>query len=41
VRWTMRQIEETPEARAALGEGRMALAGAIYELESGRMRFLS
>lgn len=41
VRWTARQILETPEGRARLGEGRLKLAGAIYEIESGRVRFLS
>jgi carbonic anhydrase len=40
VRWTMRQIAETPEAKAASAEGRASLVGAIYELESGRVRFL-
>jgi carbonic anhydrase len=41
VRWTMRQIAETPEASAGLASGRMSLAGAVYELESGLVRFLS
>jgi len=40
VRWTLRQIAETPEAKSALSEGRASLAGAVYELESGRVRFL-
>ena len=40
VRWTMRQIAETPEAKAAVAEGRASLVGAIYELESGRVRIL-
>ena len=40
VRWTVRQIMETPEGRARLAEGRLKLAGAIYEIESGRVRFL-
>jgi carbonic anhydrase len=40
VRWTMRQIRESPEGRARSEEGRMKLRGAIYEIESGRVRFL-
>jgi carbonic anhydrase len=41
VRWTLRQILESPEGRARLAEGRMKLVGAVYEIESGRVRFLS
>jgi carbonic anhydrase len=40
VRWTMRRILETPEARASVGTSGMKLVGAVYELESGRVRFL-
>ncbi len=40
VRWTIRQIRETPEGQARLAEGRMRLVGAIYEIESGQVRFL-
>jgi carbonic anhydrase len=40
VRWTMRQIFESPEGQARLAEGRMKLVGAIYQIESGRVRFL-
>jgi carbonic anhydrase len=40
VRWSMRQVLETPEARARAVEGRLKLAGAVYELETGRVRFL-
>jgi carbonic anhydrase len=40
VRWTMRQIMETPEARARQAEGVMMLAGAIAEITTGRVRFL-
>ena len=40
VRWSMRQILETPEAKARTVEGRMKLVGGIYELETGRVRFL-
>jgi carbonic anhydrase len=40
VRWTVQQILETPEARARLAEGRLKLVGAIYEIETGHVRFL-
>ena len=40
VRWSMRQILETPEGRERQTEGHMKLVGAIYELETGRVRFL-
>jgi carbonic anhydrase len=41
VRWSMHQIRETPEAKARVAEGSMMLVGAVYELETGRVRFLS
>jgi carbonic anhydrase len=37
VRWSMRQILETPDRQS---EGRFRLVGAIYEIETGRVRFL-
>jgi len=40
VRWTVRQILESPEGQARFSEGRMRLMGAVYELESGRVRLL-
>jgi len=40
VRWTIAQILETREGRAHLAEGRIKLVGAIYELTTGRVRFL-
>jgi carbonic anhydrase len=40
VRWTMRQILETPEGRERQVEGRVKLVGAIYEIETGLVRFL-
>jgi len=40
VRWTVRSLLETPEAKARAAEGAMQLVGAIYELETGRVRFL-
>jgi len=40
VRWTIRQIAGTPEGQAAVADGRMTLLAAIYEIGSGRVRFL-
>jgi carbonic anhydrase len=40
VRWAVRQIAESPEGRARIAEGEMRLVGAIYEIASGRVRFL-
>jgi carbonic anhydrase len=40
VRWSMHQLLETPEAKARQAEGRMKLVGGVYELETGRVRFL-
>jgi carbonic anhydrase len=40
VRWSMRQLLETPEAKARAAEGLLKLVGAVYELETGRVRFL-
>jgi carbonic anhydrase len=40
VRWTVRQILETPEAKARQAEGVMKLVGAVAELSTGVVRFL-
>jgi carbonic anhydrase len=40
VRWTVRTIIESPEGQARVAEGRMKCVGAIYEIETGRVRFL-
>ena len=40
VRWSMHQLLETPEVKARMAEGVMKLVGAIYELKTGRVRFL-
>lgn len=40
VRWSMRQLRETPEARTALAAGEVRLVGAIYEIATGRVRLL-
>jgi carbonic anhydrase len=40
VRWTIKALRESPEGRARMAEGAMRLVGAIYELRTGRVRFL-
>jgi carbonic anhydrase len=40
VRWSMRQLSTIPEGAQALREKRGVLAGAVYELATGRVRFL-
>ena len=40
VRWTVRTILNSPEGRARLEEGRMKCLGAIYEIKTGRVRYL-
>ena len=40
VRWSMTQILAVPGARARAAEGRMKLVGAVYEIATGRVRFL-
>jgi carbonic anhydrase len=40
VRWSIRQLEDTPEVQARKIEGTMKLVGATYELETGRVRLL-
>ena len=41
VRWSMHQLLDSPEGRARMEEGILRLEGAVYELETGRVRFLS
>ena len=41
VRWSVRRILETPEGKARAKEGVMKLVGAVYELQTGHVRFLS
>jgi carbonic anhydrase len=41
VRRTVRQILSTPEGQARAAEGRMKIVGAVYEIETGRVRFLA
>jgi len=40
VRLTVRTLLETPEAKANMASNKMMLVGAIYDLESGCVRFL-
>ena len=40
VRWSMNQLRETPEGKQAAREGRKKLVGAVFEINSGRVRFL-
>lgn len=40
VRWSMRQLRDTPEGKARMKEGILKLAGAVYELKTGRVKFL-
>jgi carbonic anhydrase len=40
VRWTVNMIMESPEGKARQAEGVMKCIGAIYEIETGRVRFL-
>ena len=40
VRWTLRQILDSPEGAARMAERRMKIVGAVYEIETGRVRIL-
>jgi carbonic anhydrase len=40
VRWTVRHILDSPEGQARVAEGRVKIVGAIYEIETGLVRFL-
>ncbi|SRR5258706_9680318 len=41
VRWSMRQILESPEGRARITGGPIKLVGAVYEIATGRVRLLA
>jgi carbonic anhydrase len=41
VRWSMKQLSDTPEGQARMKEGILKLVGAVYELRTGHVRFLS
>jgi carbonic anhydrase len=40
VRWSMHQVLETSEGKAAAAAGVMKLVGAVYELKTGKVRIL-
>ena len=40
VRWTVRKLLETPEPQARAARGGVKLVGAVYDLNTGRVRFL-
>ena len=40
VRWSMQQVLDSPEAKARRAEGVFKIVGAVYELTTGRVRFL-
>ncbi len=40
VRRVVRELLETPEAKARMADSGMRLVGAVYELETGSVRFL-
>ena len=41
VRWTMRQILDSPEGRARMAEGRMKVVGAVCDIATGGVRLLA
>lgn len=40
VRWTLKQIRDTPEAQAREKDGSRKIVGAVFEFATGRVRFL-
>jgi carbonic anhydrase len=40
VRWTVRQILNSPEGQDRIAARRMKIVGAVYEIETGRVRIL-
>jgi carbonic anhydrase len=40
VRWSIKQLSDVPEAKKALAAGRVTLVGGVYELDTGKVRFL-
>jgi carbonic anhydrase len=40
VRWTMAQLTELPDLRKVLKDRRFEIVGAVYDLESGKVRML-
>ena len=40
VRWTVQQVLESPEGKLRAAQGDVKLVGAVYEIATGRVRFL-
>ena len=40
VRWTVREVAESPEGKARVAKGNVKLVGAVYDIATGRVRFL-
>jgi carbonic anhydrase len=40
VRWSMGQLAAVPAGQRLLEGGQLVLAGAVYDLETGRVRYL-
>jgi carbonic anhydrase len=40
VRWSIEQLEESPRHKKAIDEGLISLIGAVYEMETGKVRIL-
>jgi carbonic anhydrase len=40
VRWTIREVLETPEGKARTSLGDVKMVGAVYDIATGRVRFL-
>jgi carbonic anhydrase len=40
VRQMVRRVNESPEGKARRAEGRMKIVGAVYEIDTGRVRWL-
>jgi carbonic anhydrase len=40
VRWTVRRILDSPEGQARMAEAQVLVVGAVYEIETGRVRLL-
>jgi carbonic anhydrase len=41
VRWSMRQVIESPEGRARMADGRLKVVGAVCDITSGQVRLLA
>jgi carbonic anhydrase len=40
VRWTVQKVLESPEGKARAAQGDVKLVGAVYDLNTGCVRFL-